>query len=89
MRQFLSVVVPLLLPTGLYFLYVLGFRRSAPADAAQTPSTEVPWVWLGIAGAVLVALTFLLLAHFGGSPPGSTYVPAKVIDGTVQPGHFE
>lgn len=89
MRQFLSVVVPLLLPTALYFLYLLAFRRGGLPQGGAGVSPEVPWIWLGIAGAALVALTFVLLAHFDGAPPGSTYVPARVINGEVEPGRFE
>jgi hypothetical protein len=30
--------------------------------------------------------SFVVLAHFGGSPPGSTYTPARVDDGDFVPG---
>jgi hypothetical protein len=42
--------------------------------------------WLVIAALVLMIGSFVLLAHFGGSPPGSTYVPAHVEDGRFVPG---
>jgi hypothetical protein len=39
-----------------------------------------------IASLVLVIGSFLVLAKFSGSPPGSTYVPAHVENGTFVPG---
>ena len=43
-------------------------------------------LWLPIAALVLMIGSFVLLAHFGGAPPGSTYVPAHVEDGKFVPG---
>jgi hypothetical protein len=85
MRQFFQIVVPLLLPTLLYFLYLKLARRRAGGGNAPP---EVPWAWLGIAGAALVAVTLGAAALIGGAPPGSHYEPAKVIDGKIVPGQF-
>lgn len=82
MRQILQIAIPLVLPTVLYFLYLRFLRRSAGA------APDVPWFWLGIAGGVLVVVTFGAAAMMGGAPPGSVYEPAKVIDGKIVPGHF-
>jgi hypothetical protein len=30
--------------------------------------------------------SFILIAHFSGAPPGSTYVPAHMEDGRLVPG---
>jgi Family of unknown function (DUF6111) len=35
---------------------------------------------------VLMAGSFVVLAHFSGAPPGSTYVPAHVDGGKFVPG---
>ena len=40
---------------------------------------------LVIVSLVLMAVSFLVLAQFGGSPPGSTYVPAHIEDGKFVP----
>jgi hypothetical protein len=90
MRQVLTIVVPLVVPAVLYILYLYVTGRRARA-AGQAPSVwkDVPWTWLGIAGAFLVIVTFAAYALFGGSPPGSRYDPAKTIDGQIQPGGFE
>ena len=41
---------------------------------------------LVIASLILVAGSFLVLAQFGGAPPGSTYVPAHIEGGKFVPG---
>jgi hypothetical protein len=35
---------------------------------------------------LLVVASFILLAHFSGAPPDSTYVPAHVENGRLVPG---
>jgi hypothetical protein len=42
--------------------------------------------WLVIAALSLMVGSFVMLAEFGGAPPGSTYVPAHVDDGRLRPG---
>jgi hypothetical protein len=85
MRALLAVVVPLVLPTALYFVYMTLVRRRA---AAAAPPMEMPWSWLIIAGGVLVIVTFIALYLFADVGRGK-YHPAQVIDGKVQPGYFE
>jgi hypothetical protein len=41
---------------------------------------------LAIMALVLMIGSFVILAHFAGAPPGSTYEPAHVEDGTFVPG---
>jgi uncharacterized protein DUF6111 len=43
-------------------------------------------IWLTMAALVLVIVSFILLAEFGGAPPGSTYVPAHLENGRLVPG---
>jgi hypothetical protein len=90
MRVFLTIVVPLLLPTLLYFLYLLVVRRRAVGPQGQAAQElPLPWVWLSVIGAALAAITFFAVAQLDGAPPGSQYEPARVIDGKIQPGRFE
>ena len=42
--------------------------------------------WLTIIAFVLMLGSFLVIAHFSGSPPGSTYVPARMENGRLVPG---
>jgi len=39
-----------------------------------------------IAALALMIGSFVVLAQWGGSPPGSTYVPAHIEDGQFVPG---
>jgi hypothetical protein len=92
MRTFLTIVVPLLAPTALYFLYALiasrlGSRRDAAARDAGTQAAqgETPWPWLAGIGVVLMVIAVIFLAEFDRAPPGSTYIPPQLIDGVVVP----
>ena len=42
--------------------------------------------WLVVSALGLVIASFLILAEFGGAPPGSRYVPAHVENGRLVPG---
>ena len=82
MKQLAEIVLPLVLPTLLFLGYV-GYARRRGGEAPP-----VPWVWLAIAGGVLLAVTFAALALFGGAPPSDVYRPPKLINGVVQPGEY-
>jgi hypothetical protein len=89
MRRFLEIVVPLLLPTALYMAYLLAARRRAAAVPGQSGWwREVPWAWLAISGGLLVLLSLFAASLFGGAPPGSRYEPARLQNGTIEPGKF-
>ena len=53
-------------------------------DRAQWPLARV--LWLLMAALLLMIGSFVVLAHWGGAPPGATYVPAHVEDGKFVPG---
>lgn len=86
MRRLLTILIPLLLPTLLYFGYILIGRQRGTASGAA--SRDIPWLWLGVAGLLLLAVTLVASALFGGAEPGSHYEPPQLIDGQVQPGGF-
>ncbi|MFZ5792216.1 MAG: DUF6111 family protein [Pseudomonadota bacterium] len=88
MRQVLSIVVPLLLPTLLYFGYMTVTRRRAQAAGQARAFKDVPWTWLAVAGVVLVAVTLAAMALFGGAEPGSRYQLPSLEGGQVKPGGF-
>ena len=89
-RILLQYVLPLLLPTLIFFGW-LALTRKAGETRAETMARLQggPWYWLVIAGFVLMAagLAYLGLSH--GGPPGSFYVPPHVEDGRVIPGHMK
>ena len=86
MRQFFQIVLPLILPTVIYVVYMLIAR---PRPGSNAPAHDWPWLWLGLAGVVLVIVTFVGIALFGGASPAERYEPAKLINGQIKPGHFE
>ena len=87
LRVFLTIVLPLALPTALYVGWLVTAQRVQRTGAV--PWAEVPWVWLAGAGAALLVLVLLVVnLHFGTSETG-TYVPPRWEDGRIVPGHIE
>jgi len=86
-RVFLTIIVPLLLPSALYVLWAVSVGRAAVADAA-TEWRAMPWTWLLAAGAILAIMVMVAFVEIGGSREG-TYVPPRVENGEVVPGHVE
>jgi len=82
MREFLTIVVPLALPTVLYLIWL---RLSSGGFVWRL----VPLLWAAGAGAALLALVlFTVTVHFGGAARG-TYVAPQWRNGRIVPGHFE
>ena len=90
LRMFLTVVVPLVLPTAGYILYIVVIeRRRARAEEAHTRApwwVTAPWPWLLLAGAGLMGLTLGVIAVTSGAPPHSAYTPAHLQNGRVVEG---
>jgi hypothetical protein len=70
-------------PFVAYALF-LWATRAGVLDVSSWPLPRL--MWLTIAALALVIASLLLLAEFGGSPPGSTYVPAHMENGRLVPG---
>lgn len=82
MREFLTIFVPLALPTVLYLIWL---RLSSGGFAWRL----VPLLWAAGAGAALLApVLFTVTVHFG-TPVRGTYVPPQWRDGRIVPGHIE
>jgi hypothetical protein len=85
-RILFTYVVPILLPTILYFAWLSVARRTGKGGAA---TAEVPWTWLLGAGVLLTAVLLGGVAIMGGRDDG-VWVPAHTdAQGRVVPGHFE
>jgi len=86
-RVFLTIVLPLALPTVLYLLWLRVARWSDVGGVLQW--RVLPWAWLAMAGAVSLAIVlFVVTVHYGTPIPG-VYVPPHVEDGRIVPGHIE
>jgi Family of unknown function (DUF6111) len=71
-----------IVPFVLYAAYLVATR----AGVLQPQSWTVRHLaGLIIASLILMAGSFLVLAEFGGAPPGSTYVPAHIEGGKFVP----
>ena len=95
LRVFFTIVLPLVLPTALYLLWMrlAHWLPRGPPEGAQLDEAvnwaALPWVWLAAAGAVLLALMlFVVTVHYGTAEPG-TYVPPRWENGRIVPGHIE
>jgi Family of unknown function (DUF6111) len=87
LRVFLTIVLPLLLPTALYLLWVSTFGAEHSRKTMRW--SAVPWVWLAGAGVVLLAIVlFVVTVHFG-APQEGVYVPPRWEGGRMIPGHME
>jgi len=71
-----------LAPFVIYALFLLA-TRAGIVDADAWTLRRV--AGLIIASLILMAGSFIVLAQFGGSPPGSTYVPAHIEGGKFVP----
>jgi len=70
-------------PFAIYAAFLIA-TRAGVLDPAAWPLRRV--AGLVVVSLILVVGSFVLLAQFGGAPPGSTYVPAHVDDGKFVPG---
>jgi hypothetical protein len=70
-------------PFAIYAAFLIA-TRAGVLDPEAWPLRRV--AGLVVISLILVVGSFVLLAQFGGAPPGSTYVPAHVEDGKFVPG---
>lgn len=85
-RVVLSILLPLLLPTALFFLYAWYVARRARVTGAEPREIDVPWSWLAIAGCVLALLSLLVNFLYVGTETGTRYEPPRLEDGKIVPG---
>ena len=72
-----------LIPFAVYALFLIA-TRSGLLVQSSWPLQLVAKLALG--SLLLVVASFILLAHFSGAPPNSTYIPAHVENGRLVPG---
>jgi hypothetical protein len=87
-RVLLTIVLPLILPTALYLIWVTTLQRPS-SSGTETRWAALPWVWLAGAGVVLLAIVlFVVTVHFG-APQQGVYVPPRWQNDHIIPGHIE
>jgi hypothetical protein len=82
-RPVLTEVGIFLIPFAVYALFLVATRSGVFAQASW-PAHLIAKLSLG--SLLLVVVSFILLAHFSGAPPNSTYVPAHIENGKLVPG---
>jgi hypothetical protein len=82
-RPVLTEVGIFLIPFAVYAMFLIATRSGVLAQSSW-PVHLVAKLALG--SLLLVVVSFLLLAHFSGAPPNSTYVPAHIENGRLVPG---
>jgi hypothetical protein len=82
MRAVLTILIPLLLPSLVYWLYLKMRQRQG------LPFHDIPWIWPIGAGVVLALAALAITWYADSEPTTGRYVPPQVVDGEVVPGHF-
>jgi hypothetical protein len=82
-RPVLTEIAIFLIPFAIYALFLIA-TRSGLLVQSSWPIQVVAKLALG--ALLLVLVSFLLLAHFSGAPPNSTYIPAHIENGKLVPG---
>jgi Family of unknown function (DUF6111) len=72
-----------LIPFAVYALFLVA-TRSGLLVQSSWPVYVISRLVLG--ALLLVVASFILLAHFSGAPPNSTYIPAHIENGKFVPG---
>lgn len=89
-RLVITYILPLALPTILYFMWMSWVRRKIEAarrrgEDAEHMKLKTPWIRLLIAGVALMAVGLAMLATLGGAPPDATYQSPRLEDGKIKP----
>ena len=77
-RPAFTEILIFLIPFAVYALFLLA-TRSGLLLQTSWPVHVVAKLVLG--ALLLVIISFILLAHFSGAPPNSTYIPAHIENG--------
>ena len=82
-RPALTEIGIFLIPFAVYALFLLATRSGLMVQSSW-PVHVISRLVLG--SLLLVVLSLVLLAHFSGAPPNSTYIPAHMENGKFVPG---
>ena len=88
-RILIQYLLPLLLPTLLFFAWSMLTRRRRAANAPDAEVRDTPWLWLAIAGVVLLGASLVTVALTSGSEPTGTYQSPRYEDGRIIPGRVK
>jgi Family of unknown function (DUF6111) len=82
-RPAFTEILVFLIPFAVYALFLLATRSGLMLQSSWPVHIIVKLV---LGSLLLVIVSFILLAHFSGASPNSTYVPAHIENGKFVPG---
>jgi hypothetical protein len=82
-RPALTEIGIFLIPFVAYALFLVATRSGLLAQSSWSIQLVAK---LALGSLLLVVASFILLAHFSGASPNSTYVPAHIENGRLVPG---
>jgi heme/copper-type cytochrome/quinol oxidase subunit 3 len=82
-RPVLTELALFLTPFVIYAIYLAATRNGVWKPASWPPRRLAA---LAIVSLILMLGSFVILAHFSGARPGSTYIPAHIENGRFVPG---
>jgi hypothetical protein len=85
-RPVFTELVLFLTPFAVYALFLWTTRAGVTLRSNWAPERVA---WLAIVGLVFMIGCFVVIAEWGGAPPGSTYVPAHMENGQFVPGNVK
>lgn len=89
MSLFLFRFWPVLIPLMIYWVWHGAKRRKARKVGAPLPHfRDGPWYWVVLASLMIGVILFVVLGLSHAANDGQ-YVPPKLEDGKVIPGHVE
>jgi hypothetical protein len=90
-RILLQYVLPIVLPSLVYFAWVAYENRRIAQGGEGTARRleDGPWAWLIGGGVALAVLGAIAAAVLGGRGKEGVYVPPRLEDGRIIPGHLE
>lgn len=91
LRVLIEYVVPLALPSLLYFIWLAYRNRQIARGGEGAPQRwqEGPWAWLIVGGVLLAVIAGIVVSMLRGYGTEGRYVPPRVEDGRIIPGHVE
>jgi len=82
-RPAFTEILIFLIPFAVYALFLVATRSGLMLQSSW-PVHVISRLVIG--SFLLVIVSFILLAHFSGAPPNSTYIPAHIENGRFVPG---
>jgi Family of unknown function (DUF6111) len=82
-RPAFTEILVFLIPFAVYAAFLVA-TRSGLMQQSSWPAHIIAKLVIG--SFLLVIISFILLAHFSGAAPNSTYVPAHIENGKFVPG---